>query len=143
MIRLLKIIPLRFGIKLIKLYIFSSIIIYWQYVIQTIHNKTIIVICKYRRLCVLLRSPHSMEKEFFCGAFFPSIVACRFMDDWFPTMFIMWMSSCFSSTFVLSKISLRLLRLSSVFLFSFPRLCSLFSLSVMVMVPLDMAAFPV
>ena len=46
MIRLLKIIPLYLGIKLIKLYIFSSIIIYWQYVIQTIHNKTITVICK-------------------------------------------------------------------------------------------------
>ena len=54
-------------------------------------------------------------------------------------MFIMWMSSCFSSTFVLSKISLRLLRLSSVFLFSFSMLCSLFSLSVMVMVPLATA----
>ena len=52
--------------------------------------------------------------------------------SWFPTMFIMWMSSCFSSTFVLSKISLRLLRLSSVFLFSFSMLCSLFSLSVIV-----------
>ena len=58
-------------------------------------------------------------------------------------MFIMWMSSCFSSTFVLSKISLRLLRLSSVFLFSFSMLCSLFSLSVMGMVPLDMAVLPV
>ena len=46
MIRLFKIIPLYLGIKLIKLYIFSSIIIYWQYVIQTIHNKTITVICK-------------------------------------------------------------------------------------------------
>ena len=46
MIRLLKIIPLRFGIKLIKLYIFPSIIIYWQYVIQTIHNKAIAVIRK-------------------------------------------------------------------------------------------------
>jgi hypothetical protein len=22
-----------------------------------------------------------MEKEFFCGSFFPSIVVCRFMDD--------------------------------------------------------------
>ena len=54
-------------------------------------------------------------------------------------MFIMWMSSCFSSTFVLSKISLRLLRLSSVFLFSFSMLCSLFSLSVIVMISLDTA----
>ena len=62
---------------------------------------------------------------------------------WLPTMFIMWMSSCFSSTFVLSKISLRLLRLSSVFLFSFSMLCSLFSLSVIVMISLDMAALPV
>ena len=51
----------------------------------------------------------------------------------------MWMSSCFSSTFVLSKISLRLLRLSSVFLFSFSMLCSLFSLSVIVMISLDTA----
>ena len=46
MIRLFKIIPLRLGIKLIKFYIFSSIIIYWQYVIQTIHNKAIAVIRK-------------------------------------------------------------------------------------------------
>ena len=58
-------------------------------------------------------------------------------------MFIMEISACVSSTFVVSKISLRLLRLSSVFLFIFSRLCSLFSLSVMGMVPLDMAAFPV
>ena len=50
----------------------------------------------------------------------------------------MWMSSCFSSTFVLSKISLSLFKLSSVFLFSFSISCFWFSLSVMVMVPLDM-----
>ena len=44
-----------------------------------------------------------------------------------------------SSTFVLSKISLSLFRLSSVFLFSFSMSCFWFSLSAMVMVPLDMA----
>lgn len=49
------------------------------------------------------------------------------------------MSSCFSSTFVLSKISLRLFRLFSVFLFSSSMSCFWFSLSVMVMVPLDTA----
>ena len=54
-------------------------------------------------------------------------------------MFIMWMSSCFSPTFVLSKISLSLFRLPSVFLFSFSMSCFWFSLSVMVTVPLDMA----
>ena len=49
-------------------------------------------------------------------------------------------NSCFlSSTFVLSKISLSLFKLSSVFLFSFSMSCFWFSLSVMVMVPLDMA----
>ena len=84
-----------------------------------------------------------MEKEFFCGAFFPSIVACRFMDDLVPYYVHHVDKFLFFSTFVLSKISLRLLRLSSVFLFIFSRLCSLFSLSVMVMVPLDMAALPV
>ena len=61
------------------------------------------------------------------------------MDDWFPTMFIMWMSSCFSSTFVLSKISLSLFKLSSVFLFSFSMSCFRFSLSVIVMISLDTA----
>ena len=84
-----------------------------------------------------------MEKEFFCGAFFPSIVACRFMDDLVPYYVHHVDKFLFFSTFVLSKISLSLLRLSSVFLFIFSRLCSLFSLSVMVMVPLDMAALPV
>ena len=54
-------------------------------------------------------------------------------------MFIMWMSSCFSSTFILSKISLSLFKLSSVFLFSFSMSCFWFSLSVMVIVPLDIA----
>ena len=54
-------------------------------------------------------------------------------------MFIMWISSCFSSTFVLSKISLSLFKLSSVFLFSFSMSCFCFSLSVMVIVPLAMA----
>ena len=45
-------------------------------------------------------------------------------------------NSCFlSSTFVLSKISLSLFRLSSVFLFSFSMSCFWFSLLVMVMVP--------
>ena len=49
-------------------------------------------------------------------------------------------NSCFlSSTFVLSKISLSLFRLSSVFLFSFSMSCFWFSLSVMVMVPLATA----
>ena len=49
-------------------------------------------------------------------------------------------NSCFlSSTFVLSKISLSLFKLSSVFLFSFSMSCFWFSLSVMVRVPLDMA----
>ena len=49
-------------------------------------------------------------------------------------------NSCFlSSTLVLSKISLSLFRLSSVFLFSFSMSCFWFSLSVIVMVPLDMA----
>ena len=51
----------------------------------------------------------------------------------------MWMSSCFSSTFFLSKISLSLFKLSSVFLFSFSISCFWFSLSVMVIVPLDTA----
>ena len=49
------------------------------------------------------------------------------------------MSSCFSSTFVLSKISLSLFKLFSVSLFSFSMSCFWFSLSVMVIVPLDMA----
>ena len=49
------------------------------------------------------------------------------------------MSSCFSSTFVLSKISLSLFKLFSVSLFSFSMSCFWFSLSVMVMVPLAMA----
>ena len=49
-------------------------------------------------------------------------------------------NSCFlSSTFVLSKISLSLFKPSSVFLFSFSMSCFWFSLSVMVMVPLDTA----
>ena len=58
-------------------------------------------------------------------------------------MFIMWMSSCFSSTFVLSKISLSLFRLFSVSLFSSVMSCFWFSLSVMVSVPLDTADFVV
>ena len=45
----------------------------------------------------------------------------------------------FSSIFFLSKISLSLFKLSSVFLFSFSMSCFWFSLSVMVMVPLDTA----
>ena len=53
------------------------------------------------------------------------------------------MSSCFSSIFVLSKISLSLFKLSSVFLFSFSMSCFWFSLSVMVRVPLDTADFVV
>ena len=49
-------------------------------------------------------------------------------------------NSCFlSSTFVLSKISLSSFKLSSVFLFSFSMSCFWFSLSVMVMIPWDMA----
>ena len=45
----------------------------------------------------------------------------------------------YAFTFVLSKISLSLFRLFSVFLFSFSMSCFWFSLSVIVMVPLDMA----
>ena len=49
-------------------------------------------------------------------------------------------NSCFlSSTFVLSKISLSLFRLFSVFLFNWDISCVWFSLSVMVMIPWDMA----
>ena len=49
-------------------------------------------------------------------------------------------NSCFlSSTFVLSKISLSLFRLSSVFLFNRDISCVWFSLSVIVMVPLATA----
>ena len=49
-------------------------------------------------------------------------------------------NSCFlSSTFVLSKISLSLFRLFSVFLFNWDISCFWFSLSVMVMVPLATA----
>ena len=58
---------------------------------------------------------------------------------WFPTI-PSSSNSCFlSSTFVLSKISLSLFKPSSVFLFSFSMSCFWFSLSVMVMVPLDTA----
>ena len=57
----------------------------------------------------------------------------------FPTMPSSSNSRFLSSTFVLSKISLSLFKLSSVFLFSFSMSCFWFSLSVMVMVPLDMA----
>ena len=57
----------------------------------------------------------------------------------FPTIPSSSNSRFLSSTFVLSKISLSLFRLSSVFLFSFSMSCFWFSLSVMVMVPLDMA----
>ena len=65
------------------------------------------------------------------------------MDDLVPYYVHHVDKFLFFSTFVLSKISLRLLRLSSVFLFSFSMLCSLFSLSVIVMISLDMAALPV
>ena len=57
----------------------------------------------------------------------------------FPTIPSSSNSRFLSSTFVLSKISLSLFKLSSVFLFSFSMSCFWFSLSVMVMVPLDMA----
>ena len=53
----------------------------------------------------------------------------------FPTIPSSSNSRFLSSTFVLSKISLSLFRLSSVFLFSFSISCFWFSLSVMVMVP--------
>ena len=58
---------------------------------------------------------------------------------WFPTIPSSSSSRFLSSTFVLSKISLSLFKLSSVFLFSFSMSCFWFSLSVMVMVPLAMA----
>ena len=58
---------------------------------------------------------------------------------WFPTI-PSSSNSCFlSSTFVLSKISLSLFRLFSVFLFNWDISCVWFSLSVMVMIPWDMA----
>ena len=57
----------------------------------------------------------------------------------FPTIPSSSNSRFLSSTFVLSKISLSLFKLFSVFLFSFSISCFWFSLSVMVMVPLDMA----
>ena len=57
----------------------------------------------------------------------------------FPTIPSSSNSRFLSSTFVLSKISLSLFKLSSVFLFSFSMSCFWFSLSVMVMVPLAMA----
>ena len=57
----------------------------------------------------------------------------------FPTIPSSSNSRFLSSTFVLSKISLSLFKLSSVFLFSFSMSCFWFSLSVMVRVPLDMA----
>ena len=57
----------------------------------------------------------------------------------FPTIPSSSNSRFLSSTFVLSKISLSLFKLSSVFLFSFSISCFWFSLSVMVMVPLDTA----
>ena len=53
-------------------------------------------------------------------------------------------NSCFlSSTFVLSKISLSLFKLSSVFLFSFSMSCFWFSLSVIVICAADTADFVV
>ena len=58
---------------------------------------------------------------------------------WFPTIPSSSNSRFLSSTFVLSKISLSLFKLFSVFLFSFSMSCFWFSLSVIVMVPLDMA----
>ncbi len=57
----------------------------------------------------------------------------------FPTIPSSSNSRFLSSTFVLSKISLSLFKLSSVFLFSFSMSCFWFSLSVMVMIPWDMA----
>lgn len=57
----------------------------------------------------------------------------------FPTIPSSSNSRFLSSTFVLSKISLSLFKLSSVFLFSFSMSCFWFSLSMMVMVPLDTA----
>ena len=53
-------------------------------------------------------------------------------------MFIMWMGSCFSSTFVV-KDFFKFFRLSSMFLFSFSMSCFRFSLSVIVMISLDTA----
>ena len=62
---------------------------------------------------------------------------------WFPTI-PSSSNSCFlSSTFVLSKISLSLFRLSSVFLFSFSMSCFWFSLSVIVICAADTADFVV
>ena len=57
----------------------------------------------------------------------------------FPTIPSSSNSRFLSSTFVLSKISLSLFKLFSVFLFSFSMSCFWFSLSVMVMVPLATA----
>ena len=57
----------------------------------------------------------------------------------FPTIPSSSNSRFLSSTFVLSKISLSLFKLFSVFLFSFSMSCFWFSLSVMVRVPLDTA----
>ena len=57
----------------------------------------------------------------------------------FPTIPSSSNSRFLSSTFVLSKISLSLFKLFSVFLFSFSMSCFWFSLSVMVRVPLATA----
>ena len=62
---------------------------------------------------------------------------------WFPTI-PSSSNSCFlSSTFVLSKISLSLFKLFSVFLFSFSMSCFWFSLSVIVICAADTADFVV